>query len=173
MQKWPRIRPDWSLLFTDKWAAKPLDTWQAAWTNLFSEGGASPQCGCCSSAQGLQLTSHSCWGLMTEHCKSQQRGHFLNSAGLALIGSGTAILAAYLIASWEKSPVKCESKHVDCRVFRLSNKPDEKAYFYTVTFTQSSFSFIVKLKVLDYWCDYTHIKSVICFNTGSAPQLLK
>lgn len=22
----------------NKWAAKPLDTWQAAWTNLFSEG---------------------------------------------------------------------------------------------------------------------------------------
>lgn len=42
----------------------------------------SPQCGCCSSVQGLQLTSHSCWGLMTERCKSQQQGHFLNSAGL-------------------------------------------------------------------------------------------
>lgn len=91
----------------------------------------SPQCGCCSSVQGLQLTSHSCWGLMTEHCKSQQRGHFLNSAGFALIGSGTAILTAYLIASWEKLPLKCESKHVDCRRKSwLSDTPDEKAYFF-------------------------------------------
>lgn len=43
----------------------------------------SPQCGCCSSIQGVQLTSHSCWGLMTEHCKRQQQGHFLNSGRLA------------------------------------------------------------------------------------------
>lgn len=104
------------------WCVKPLnDPWLAltaccsfsgqqsyvttTWTNLWrDEVGwgvekGSPQYCCCSSAQGLQLTSHSCWGLMTKHCKSQQQGHFLNSAVLVLIGSGTASLVVCLIAS--------------------------------------------------------------------------
>lgn len=91
--KWLLISSDCSAaLSMDKWAADPLHTWQAAWTNMLSDGWgrggvgvalSSPQCGCCSSVQGLQLTSHSCWGLMTERCTSQQRGHFLNSTAFA------------------------------------------------------------------------------------------
>lgn len=89
-------------------ATKPFERQNIVWTVLRSS-----QCSCFSSAQGLQLTGHSCWGLMTKCCKSQQRGHFLSSAGLGLIGSGTAILTAYLIANWKISAVKCESKHAD------------------------------------------------------------
>lgn len=142
MLKWLLISTDWSLPFpgtTSERQSHSTHDKQLELTCFLRGGGngggfallGSPQCGCCSSVQGLQLTSHSCWGLMTEHCKSQQRGHFLNSAGFALIGSGTAILTAYLIASWEKLPLKCESKHVDCRRKSwLSDTPDEKAYFF-------------------------------------------
>lgn len=89
----------------------------------------SPQCGCCSSVQGLQLSSHSCWELMTERCRSQQQGHFLNTGRFGLIGSGTAILSAYLMTSRDTWPLKCESKHVAWRKIRFSDTPDERFIF--------------------------------------------
>lgn len=126
--------------FLGQQAAKPFDTWQAAWTNLFSNG-RGDSTGFTAvwllfQHRGITINQPLLLGLMTEHGKSQQQGHFLNSAGLALIGSGTAILTAYLIASWEKSAVKCESKHVDCRKF--SSIPDEKASFYGIMNSHTS-----------------------------------
>lgn len=66
---WLSLRDFFIFLWNNDWAANILDTWQAAWTNLFSKGGGwgglnlvHHSVAVVSSVQRLQLTSHCCWG---------------------------------------------------------------------------------------------------------------
>lgn len=138
--KWLLIRSDW--LFPGTTSAQQSHSRQAAWTKLFSDGweggrvgGANGGCSTGFATVWLlfqhpriTITEPLLLGLNDRTLQKAAAGTLPEQRQVGLIGSGAAILAAYLIASWEKSPLKWESKHVDCRKLRMSNDGEKGCY---------------------------------------------